>query len=238
MARRIGTLGEKSLHAALKAGYAQPGDRLEYPLDNYIVDIFRPGDDTHSDQCIEIQTRSLGKLKHKLTALLDRCPVRLVYPVAQERYIVRITADGERISRRKSPRRGTIYQVFPELVSFPTLAAHPHFTLDVVLTREEEIWMDDGRGSWRRKRWSIYDRHLLDVFQVVSLATCADFAVLLPADLPALFDTRELAQALGQSRSLAQKMVYCLRAMGVVEVIGKRGHAALYQRAAPLVISG
>ena len=128
MTGRIGTLGEKSLHSALKAWYAQPGDRLEWSVEGkYVVDIFRPATDTTSGQCIEIQTRSLGKLKTKLVFLLEHWPVRLVYPIAQERHIVRIDADGEIVSRRKSPKRGTIFHLFPELVSLPALVTHPHF---------------------------------------------------------------------------------------------------------------
>lgn len=227
MPRQIGTLGEKSLHAALKAYYAQPCDLLEYSLAGYVVDIFRPQD----SQCIEIQTRGLGRLKRKLAVLLERGPVRLVYPIAQERYIVRIDAAGEVLSRRKSPKRGTLFHLFPELVGLPALAVHPNFSLDIPLIAEEEFWMDDGRGSWRRQRWSIYDRHLLQVFQTVSLVTPADFAALLPADLPEVFDTQDLAQAIRLPRRAAQKTAYCLREMAAIQVAGKRGRAVLYRRA-------
>jgi hypothetical protein len=227
----IGTLGEKSLHAALKAWYTQPGDLLEWGVEGkYIVDIFRPATDTTSGQYIEIQTRNLGKLKPKLAFLLERWPVRLVYPIAQERHIVRIDADGEIVSRRKSPKRGTIFHLFPELVGLPALVTHPNFVLEVPLIREEEFWLDDGRGSWRRKHWSIYDRQLIDVCETVSLSTPADYAVLLPIGLPEPFDTQELAQTLHLPRSLAQKMAYCLREMAVLEVAGRRGRAMLYRR--------
>ena len=221
MTRVIGTLAEKSLHAALKAHYAQPGDALECDLGGYVIDIVRGLPDAPS--CIEIQTTSLAKMKPKLGALLDRYPVRVVYPIAHERHIVRIDGDGVIISRRKSPKRGTVYDLFAELVSFPALAAHPHLTLEVLLVREEQVWIDDGRGSWRRKHWSIHDRRLIDVVEPVTLATLDDFAALLPAGLPSEFDSGELAQAIRQPRYVAQKMAYCLRAMGVLTVTGKRG---------------
>lgn len=231
MAGQIGTLGEKSLHAALKEWYAQPGDRLEWSVGGkYVVDIFRPAMDTTSGQCIEIQTRSLGKLKTKLAFLLGQWPVRLVYPIAQERYIVRIDSGGEIVSRRKSPKRGTIFHLFPEMVSLPALVTHPNFTLDVLLICEKEVWLDDGRGSWRRKRWSIYDRQLIDVRETHSLSTPVDYAALLPVELPDVFDTQELAQTLHLSRSLAQKMAYCLREMTVLEVVGRRSRFVLYRR--------
>src|SRR5512146_864399 len=95
MARRIGTLAEKSLHVALKAAYSQPGDLLEHTLDGYVIDIVRPAlDPAELCQCIEIQTRRLGSLKPKLEALLDHYPLRVVYPIAQERYVIRVDTDG------------------------------------------------------------------------------------------------------------------------------------------------
>ena len=236
MPRRIGTLAEKSLHAALKAYYTQPGDLPESDLDGYVIDILRPLDDASgSYQCIEVQTRGLVKMKQKLAALLDRHPVRVVYPIAQERYVVRIDSDGVVRSRRKSPKRGTVFHLFPELVSFPAWVHHPNFSLEALLIREEEVWVDDGLGSWRRKHWSIHDRRLIEVVQSVSLATTADFAALLPPTLPPAFDSKELAAAIGQQRYIAQKMLYCLREMGVVWIAGKRGNALLYSNTGSIV---
>ncbi len=236
MPRHIGTLAEKSLHAALKTLYTQPGDTLESDLNGYVIDILRPASDQSPDaanafscQCIEIQTGNLAKMKPKLIALLDHFPVHVIHPVAQERYIVRIDSDGVILSRRKSPLHGTVFHLFPELVSFPSLVCHPNLTLEVLLIREEQIWLDDGKGSWRRKRWSIHDRRLLEVVQSISLATPADFLGLLPAALPPAFDCKELATTIHQPRYIAQKMAYCLREMDVIKVTGKRRNALVYQ---------
>lgn len=233
MTRIIGTLAEKSLHVALKEHYALEGDTFEYDLDGYVIDIMRPATDISACQCIEIQTRSLAKMKPKLLALLDRYPIRVVYPIARERFIIRIDADGVIGSRRKSPLKGTVYHLFPELVSFPQLLLHPNFSLDVALIREEQVWRDDGQGSWRRKHWSIHDRKLADVIETISLNAPCDFAVLLPAALPAEFDSKDLSAAIRERRYIAQKMVYCLQRMGVLEIVGKRGNAHVYQAVTP-----
>jgi hypothetical protein len=229
MPRQIGTLAEKSLHASLKARYTQPGDMLECDLDGYVIDILRRAPDEAAPyQCIEIQTRSLVKIKPKLLALLDDYPIQVVYPIAHERYIVRVDQHGVIRSRRKSPKRGTVFQLFTELVSFPRLVRHPHFSLEVLLICEEELWLDNGQGSWRRKHWSIYDRRLLDVVQAIPLSTPADFAMLLPTNLPPVFDSQELASAIHQPRYIAQKMAFCLREMGTLQVLAKRGNALIY----------
>src|SRR3954469_9225167 len=142
----IGTLRERSLHAHLKRLYTEPGDCVEEKVGEYWVDI-RRGDDV-----IEIQTGSFGSMKRKLEKLLADRSVRIVHPVAVEKWITRIGADGETfLSRRKSPKRGSLYDLFDELVSFPHLLLHPRFSVEVVLVKEEEMRCEDGKGSWRRK---------------------------------------------------------------------------------------
>ena len=236
MPTHIGTLAEKSLHAQLKQLYAAPGDLLEHPLDGYVVDIARPWaprTETLPDyRCIEIQTRHLAAMKAKLAVLLPARPVHVVFPIAAQRTIARMDAGGAILSRRRSPKHGSIYDIFPELVGLPALIHHPHFTLEVLLIHEEQIWRDDGRGSWRRRRWSIYDRRLLATVTAVPLAGAEDFAALLPAGLADGFDCRALAGAIGQPLPVAQKMAYCLRHMGILAVAGKQGNALLYTRCA------
>ena len=243
MPTRIGTLAEKSLHAQIKQFYAQPGDLLEHALDGYVIDIARPNRAEKNDvegggatepgwRCIEIQTRGLGKMKPKLLALLPQRPVQVILPIAVDTTIVRLDGGGAPISRRKSPKHGCVLHVFAELVSLPTLVDHPHFSLEVLLTREEQFWRDDGQGSWRRRRWSIYDRRLLAVVGATPLTCPGDCAALLPAELTDNFTARDLAAAAGQPLALAQKMAYCLRQMGVLQVVGKQGNALVYGRTA------
>jgi hypothetical protein len=227
MTGAIGTLNEKPLHAALKEWYARQGDQLEVSVDGFIADIVR------GDLLIEIQTRHLVAMKRKLNKLVEDHPLRLVYPIAAEKWITRVGEDGETIGRRRSPRRGAVEHVFAELVSFPGLLGHPNFTLEVLLIREEEIRHRDetgGRRNWRRKGWATRERRLLEVLSSHVLSGPADAAALLPAALPQPFTTRELATASGQPLWLGQKMAYCLREMGVLTVVGKRGHSTLFER--------
>lgn len=222
----IGSLRETSLHAALKTWYARPGDELEAQVAGYIIDLRR------GDTLIEIQTRNFSALRRKLTRLLDDYTVRLLHPIAQEKYIVRQSRHGQTLSRRKSPKRGLAVALFDELVSLPELAAHPRFALEVLLTREEEISREGRGGSWRRRGWKIVDRRLLDVLGRMEFDRPGDYAAFLPAGLPPQFTARDLAEGGGYSLDLAQKMTYCLRHMGLLSVAGKRRNAALYERTA------
>jgi hypothetical protein len=224
-AEGIGTLQEKTLHADLKNWCAQPGDGFEVKVDGYFIDIVR------GEMLIEIQTRNFSALKPKLYRLVEKHPVRLVYPIPVEKWIVRQTEAGEPISRRKSPRRGRLEHIFLELIRIPDLIKEPNFSLQVVLARVEEIQVDDGQGSWRRAGRSIVDRRLIEALDTVLFNSPGDFSRLLPAGLPGAFTARELSQSLGLPIRLAQKMVYCLRSMGTINLAGIRDRAYLYQEA-------
>ncbi len=221
----IGTLGEKSLHASIKSWYAQPGDLLETRVAGYVIDIVR------GNTLIEIQTGNFNALKRKLPALLENHPVHLLHPIPAEKWILRQRANGALINRRRSPKRGGVLDLFRELVYIPHLLSHPRFSLEVLLTQEEEILRDDGRGSWRRKRWSIFDRRLLGITRQIAFRNPADYLDLLPANLPEPFTNQDLAAALRCRPALAQKMTYTLRQMGTLEVCGKRGNTLLQTRA-------
>jgi hypothetical protein len=227
MAREIGTLNEGSLHAALKEWYAQPGDRFEVSVGGFVVDIVR------GDLLIEIQTGNFSSIKRKMRALVQDHPVRLVYPIAREKWIVRLAKDGsgDVLGRRKSPKRGAIEHLFEELVRLPKLLANPNLALEVLFTQEEEIRCYDGKRAWRRRGWVIQERRLLDVVDRRLFETPPDLASLIPSNLAEPWTTADLAAATGQPLWLARKMAYCLRKMGAVEAVGKQGNAILYVRA-------
>jgi hypothetical protein len=75
-----------------------------------------------------------------------RFPIkRLVWPITREKWIVRLQRPSAAANR---PGVGVAGEsLFVELVSFPELAAHPHFSLGVLLTQEEEILRRAGRNQ-------------------------------------------------------------------------------------------
>jgi hypothetical protein len=220
----VGTLGEKPLHAALKRWYAEHDDRIEEPVDGFVIDLVRDG------VLIEIQTRGFSSMKRKLAKLLNGYAVRVVHPIAVEKWIVRLDQAGVVTSRRKSPKRGAAVDLFGELVSFPELIAHPDLTIEVLLTREEEVRRFDGNKGWRRKGWVVEGRRLLEVVDRLIVDSPEALASLLPSEVPRRFTTADLADALRRHRRLAQQMTYCLRRVGVIELVGKDGNAIVYSR--------
>lgn len=221
----INTFNEGHLHAALKAWYAEAGDELETEVDGYIIDLVR------GPLLVEIQTGNFTALKKKLARLLPEHPLRLVYPIAFEKWIVKLDEDEEtRLSRRKSPKRGAVEHVFYELVRIPHLLRHPNFSLEILLIQEEEHRIYDGSRAWRRRGWVTHERYLLEVLERQLFTTPAALARLLPPGLPCPFTTADLAEGLERRRAVAQKMAYCLRKLELLKPVGKKGNAILYER--------
>lgn len=221
---KIGLLNEKPLHASLKEWYAQPGDQFEVPVDGYVIDIVR------DDLLIEIQTGSISSIRAKLTALARSHPVRLIYPIAREKWIVKSPGDAKnRTPRRKSPKKGRLEDLFWEMVSLPHLLPNRNFAFEVLMIKEEEARRYDGSRRWRARGWVTEERRLLEVVGRTSFERPADWRALLPEGLGS-FTARDLAEALALPTELAQKMVYLLREGKILERTGREGRANLYRR--------
>ena len=217
----IGLLNEKPLHASLKKWYAHPGDRFEVAVEGFIIDLVRDG------LLLEIQTANVASIKSKLTDLLRSHQVRLIYPIAQEKWIVRLMKDGSRATRRKSPKRGRVEDLFLEVVGIPHLLSSRNFSLEVLLIREEEARRYDAGRNWRRRGWVVEERRLLEVVDRRVFEKPADWLAFVPAGLES-FTARDLADAIGIRMALAQKMAYSLRNARLITLIGRRGRANLY----------
>jgi ribosomal protein S25 len=213
---------EQTLHEQLKELYARETGEIESTMGDYRVDVVR------GDLLIEIQTRSFSSIRDKLRDLTQENRVRLVHPIAYQKWITRLDEDKKQVSRRKSPRRGRVEDVFSELVYLPKLLMSPNFELEVVLVDLEEYWIDDGRGSWRRRRWSIHDKKMLELRERYLFKSPENFKQLIPEALPKEFTSRMLSKETGLNMRLAQKMLYCLTKMNIVERNGKKGRAYLY----------
>jgi hypothetical protein len=218
-------MNEHSLHAEIKKWYSLPGDYMETKVDGFIVDIVR------GSLLIEVQTRSFFAIKEKLTSLLDTHRVRLVHPIPERKHLVQINTSGEVIRRRKSPKKGKLVDLFSELVSIPTLIRADNFSIEVLMIEEEETRCNDGKGSWRRRGVSIRDKKLLCVTDRVLFRSAKDFLRFLPRHLDVRFTNKKLAREAGISISLARKITYCLRKMGIISKTGKRGKALEFRRA-------
>ncbi len=217
---------ETSLHRELKRIYAGATARTEVVLENYRIDAVSRG------RLIEIQHGSLAAIRDKIRKLVESHRVLVVKPIVRQKLLVKqADADSPPHSRRLSPKRGTLLNVFDELVYFTRVFPHPRLSLEVVLVDIEE-WRYPGHG--RRRRWRkgdhvVADQRLVSVGEGVRLRKAADLIRLLPRGLPSEFHTGMLAEHCEIQRHVAQRIAYCLREMQAVEHVGKQGNTLLYR---------
>lgn len=218
---------ETTLHRQLKERYATEGALLEQRLGRFRIDVLQP------HQLVEIQLAPLTAIRDKIATLLKKHRVLVVKPIVVRKHLVKLRrAGGREVSRRRSPKQGTLFDVFDELVHFTRVFPHPRLTLEVLLVEiEERRYPGHGRRRWRRDNdHQVEDQRLVEVHGVHAFRTAADLCKLLPPALPQPFHTGQLAEQLGVARWIAQRMAYCLRETSAIQSVGKLRGAWLYKR--------
>jgi hypothetical protein len=214
---------ESSLHRQLKLFYGGHIDDVEVQVDGYRIDAVVRG------RLFEIQQASLSALRDKVRDLLERHRVVVVKPLVSRKLLIRRDQPGgEIVSTRFSPIRESVFHLFEDLVHFVNVFPHPRLTLEVVLTEQEELRITRARRRRRGPDYRVQDRLLTKIVSTTKLKTAADLRRLLPASLPPSFTTSDLASHAQIPRWLAQKMAYCLRKTGAIELIAKQRNAMLY----------
>jgi hypothetical protein len=220
----IGTRRESSLHRALKFRYSGCNGRTEQVLGNFVCDGI-----TETGEIIEVQTGSFGPLREKAEKLAAQGPLRIIHPVVLTKYIETYSGDGVLIRKRKSPRRGSPWDLFRSLLYAPEIPLLKGLCIELALVDVLEKRILDGKGSWRRGGVSITDRELAVWHDSIILKKIRDYRRFIPPGQDQTFTTASLAEGAGISVDLARKTLYVLNKLGVVKRIGKKGRAAVYQ---------
>ena len=215
----IGRMGEKSVHAVLKYALEPHEENHEIPLGGYVADI------CGESGVVEIQTRELWRLKDKLAAFLEYCPVTVVHPIYTTEWIVRLDPETGEVSRRKSPRKRVPFDVLGELAPLRELLDNPRFRLLLVLLETER--QDVGKAGSRKKQH--LDRMPLDFLGEIRLDIPEDYLQLLPEMELGEFTAAELAKQLKRPVPLVRDALLTLRALGLAGLSGKRGRQNLYR---------
>lgn len=220
---------ETTLHRELKERFMEEGSEIEVRVERYRIDVVT------GNRLIEIQRSGLSSIRDKIRYLLDQnYRVEVVKPLVVRKRLVKLSRkNGKVVDRRWSPKRGTIMDIFDELLYFTRVFPHPNLRLICPMIDMEEIRFP-GHGKRRRRRtgdFVVKDRLLSEIHETHVFDTAQDLHRLLPKNLPTPFDTKELAEGLKMRRGDAQKIAYVLRHTGSVELVGKRGNANLFQLA-------
>ncbi len=227
--KNIGTFKESSLHKTLKSRYAGKSGKREVEKGSYICDAVR-----ENGEIVEVQTGSFGPLKEKVPDLALYNTVRIVHPIIVSKTIALYDEDNNLIRKRKSPRKGTPWDLFKALLYAPELAARKNIIIELVPIDIIEIRKDDGKGSWRRKGVSVIDKTVSAWHKPIELKTQKDYQFFIPFSDDETFTSSDLAKKAGISPALAAKTLYTLTKTGLVSRIEKKGRSWVYTLASSL----
>ncbi len=221
----IGTRGEKTLHAVLKAMIDEDSTHHEQKIGPFVADVF------DGERITEIQTRQFNTMRSKLDAFLPVVPVTIVYPMASRKWLVWLDPlTGEATKRRLSPKKPHPIQVVDELYKISAFLDHPHLSITIVfLELEEQRWLsgwseDKKKGSRRHERIPIQ----LEGF--ISLRKPEDYLSLLPEDLPESFTSAMVAKYAKISVRTAQTALRLLERLHQIVSVGKDGRHKKFTR--------
>ncbi|MDF2612365.1 MAG: hypothetical protein K0S71_151 [Clostridia bacterium] len=221
----IGTLKEGTLHAVLKY-YMEPDESMhEAKNRGFVADIMRPG------EMIEIQTRAFAKLSKKLSCFLAYGKVTVVYPVSYTKWVSWINLEtGEVSQKRKSPKKGTPYEIFFELYRIKEFLLHPNLSLCIMLINIEEYKLLNGWSYDKKRGAHRKDRVPIEIIDEITIQSINDYAKLIPDTLEKEFTAKDFKEHTRLSLRNAQTALNILTYVNAIERIGKKGRAYLYKK--------
>ncbi len=208
----IGILGEKTLHATLKLWLDADPAHHEVPLpQGCVADIF------DGERVTEIQTANFSAFRKKLERLLEFYPVTVVHPLVRVKWVAWIDPETGEIGKpRRSGRRGSFTDAGKQLIYILPLLGHPNLTLRLVLLDVEEQRLLDGWGNGGKRGSHRAERLPLALGETPTLKGSADYAALLPSDLPTPFTAAQFGKAARlQGRNL-QGTLKVLLSLGIL----------------------
>jgi hypothetical protein len=228
--RKIGTLGEKTLHAVLKYFYEPDVAFQEVKVGPYVADIAREG------AIVEIQTRAFDRLREKLSFYLSEgFVVTVVYPIPAIKWICKVNeTNGELLEKRKSPKKGTVFDVMPELYKIKPLLGHKNLDFEILLLEVQDIRRVTGKRKGKKQKTERFECIPLTLLERRRFGCWHGYQDFLPDQLPETFTSTTFSELTHLSVSKASLTLNLLLSVGLVERIGKEGRSYLYHKTGPI----
>lgn len=220
----IGTYKEKTFHHTLKLYYGGLHS-TEANVGRYVADVVR------EDGIYEIQSKAFYRMREKLRAFLSVSPVTVVYPITVSKTVHWADSEtGEIISTSKSPKKGSVYCILPELYALREFLKDPNLTFIEVLADCDEYRYADGYGKDKKKRATKVDIIPSVLKDEITIRGVEDYKIFLPENLPEVFTSADYAKATKLRKADAGKSLLVLTETGTVTRVGNKGNSILYSK--------
>lgn len=215
----IGELQEKDLHHYLK-NYLESDEKYhEIKVGPFYADIKK------DDLIIEVQTQNLDKLKDKLDYYLQEYQVEVVYPISEKKILRSIDSDGK-ITERKSPKMGSIYDSIKELYKIKTYLKNDNLKISLIMLNTIE---ERKKTNNSRKGFSKINTYPVEVIRKFCLSKVNDYLVFIDG-LPHQFTSSDLRKTKKINGHISSLTLHILNYLGVIKRIGKEKQSYLYER--------
>ena len=220
----IGTKSESTLHRELKLLSGAYTGQTEVEFGGFVCDAYR---DTST--IVEVQLGSFAPLVKKIDKLCETHRLVVVHPIVLKKEIHLFDGAHNLVSKKMSRSRGSEWDIFKALLYAPLVPLNVNLTIELALIDIVETRIDDGTGSWRRNGVRIADRSLAAYHGGCSLASLHDYRRFIPFTFSETWTTATLAKKAKIHRSLAQKTIYVLSRLALIQSPEKQGRSRLWE---------
>ena len=219
----IGTYKEKTMHKIIKNYYCDDSSFQEIKINGSVADI------CIDKTIIEVQTRSLNKLRDKLNNYPSDYDIRIIYPISHIKYINWIDPNTFEVKDvRKSPKIGTIYDAFKELYKIKMFLDKPNIKITLLLIDVNEYRNLNGWSKDKKKGSVREDMVPIGLYDEIDID---DFGIFLPDTLEDLFTSNDYKKAIHQRINVARTGLTILSYLKVIVVDHKDKRSNVYKRA-------
>ena len=244
----IGRLGEKQMHAAIKRFICPDEAKHEILIDGssgcnridseeddnkkakkrrFVADIL------DGNTIYEIQTGGFSPLKDKIQWILDNTSynITVIHPIAETKWVSLInTKTGNIEKRKKSPLKGKITDIAPELYFFRDFISSPRFSLVILMMEAEQYKKNIQKDGRKRPRYKKYELIPISLLRAYVFKGVSDYSLFIPDDLEETFCVKNYSARSGIHGIDAYSTVKTLCHLGLLEPAGMIGRAAAYKR--------
>jgi hypothetical protein len=181
----------------------------------------------------EIQTGGFSPLREKIQWILDNTTynVTVIHPIAETKWVSVInTKSGDIESRKKSPIKGKITDIAPELYFLKDFISSPRFSLVILMMEAEQYKKNIQKDGRKRPKYKKYELIPISLLRAYIFRSSSDYSLFIPEDLEEPFCVKNYS-AKSKIRGInAYSIVKTLCHLGLLEDAGTIGRAAAYKR--------
>lgn len=222
----IGGLSESSLHLILKYYIEENSDFHEVGYDDFQLDVCRD-----SNMIYEIQTSNFNSIRKKLSLLLPKRAVRIVFPIISKKRIFWTDPDsGETLSGRISPKKENQLTLLSELIYILPLLKEKLLSFCLIDLHCNDYKVLCGWSKDRKKGSVRYNRVPTKLISVYNYSSCEEYlSSILPSfSIDSIITSKSLSQESGLSQDQARIALKILSELGFVKRDGKQGRFIKY----------